>query len=131
MLMTGDDDEPAIGPDLPRRIIYDRSNPPHFYLVMKNATHFVFSNRGCGGQLLYRAVDENPQIRSIGRYGLAFFDRHLRPNLSSTSALDAMEPVWAYYLKEEIAGQTFSWGVEPPPGQGGPAGIWHEFRQGR
>jgi len=34
MVMTGDEDAPALGPDVPRRILYDRATPRKFYLVL-------------------------------------------------------------------------------------------------
>jgi dienelactone hydrolase len=129
MVMGGDNDAPALGPDLLRRMTYDRANPPKFYLVLKDATHFAFANRGCGGLPTYQAVEQRPQTKAICQYGLAFFDKFLRK--SPTTVLNAMSPEWAYYAKEESSGQIFEWGKEPPPNRtSGPGGIRKEFRKG-
>jgi predicted dienelactone hydrolase len=130
MLMAGDDDAPALSPELPRRVLYDEARPPKFYLVLKNATHFAFANRGCGGLPLYRAVEENAQVRAICRYGMAFFEKYLRRD-SSTDRRDTPvppDPAWAYFVKEEKPGERSEWGAEPPPGKGGPGGILKELR---
>ena len=123
MLMVGDNDSPAVHPELPRRIIYDKAKLPKFYLVLKNATHFSFGNKGCGQLPLDQAVEDNPQPNAICRYGLAFFEKYLRGNLSGGKQLDQTDPAWAYYIKEEKEGGALEWGKEPPPGEGGPGGI--------
>jgi len=129
MLMAADDDSPALHPDLPRRIIYDKANPPKFYLVLKNAIHFAFGNRGCDQTPLYQAVESDPQVNAICRYGLAFFDRYLLGNLSAGGQLEESDSAWAYYIKEEKPGESFEWGSEPAPGTGGPGGIRKELRK--
>lgn len=131
MLMVGDDDAPSLRPELPRRIIYDRANAPRFYLVLKDATHFTFGNRGCGQLPLDQAVKKNSKISAICRYGLAFFDKYVRGNASASGQLGKPDPAWAYYAKEEKAGERLEWGKEPPPGTGGPGGIRKEFRERR
>jgi len=131
MLMVGDDDSPALGPDLPRRTIYNRVNPPRYYLVLKDATHFAFGNRGCGRRPFYRAVNENAQANAICRYGLAFLDKHLRKDPFADAQLKRSDPAWAYYVREEEPGQPHEWGKEPPPGDGGPGGIRKKFRRRR
>lgn len=127
MLMTGDNDTPAVHPELPRRIIYDKAKFPKFYLVLKNANHFAFGNKGCGQLLLYQAVEDNPQINAICRYGSTFFEKYLRGNLSAGQQLDKTDPAWVYYIKEETKGESLEWGKEPPPGEGGLGGIKKEF----
>lgn len=128
VLMAGDDDAPGLHPEIPRRITYDEVPPPKFYLVLKNATHFAFGNKGCGQTPLYQAVESNPQTNAICRYGLAFFEKYLRGNLSAGNQLKKSDSAWAYYIKEEKRGESFEWGKEPPPGKGGPGGIIKEMR---
>jgi predicted dienelactone hydrolase len=128
MVMAGDEDAPALGPELPRRILYDKANPPKFYLVLSHATHFAFANRGCGGLPTYQAVEKNPQTRAICRYGLAFFEKFLRKAPDAGAVLDKQSPEWACYAKEERPGQTSEWGKEPLMNRaGGPGGIRKEI----
>jgi len=127
MLMAGDDDEPAMHPEVPRRTIYDLASPPRFYFVLKNATHFDFGNSVCGEIPLYEAVEINPQASAICRYGLAFFEKYLRGNLSADEQLGTTDSALVYYIKEEVAGESCVWGSEPPPGTGGAGGIRREL----
>lgn len=129
MVMAGDQDSPAAGPDLPRRTVYDKVRPPKFYLVLKDATHFAFGNRACKGLPTYQAVESVPQVSAICRYGLAFFDKHVRKDMGAARQLDETSPALAYYVKEESPGQTREWGKEPPADRtGGPGGIRKEIR---
>jgi predicted dienelactone hydrolase len=122
MLMVGDNDKPALGSELPRRLIYDKVCSPKYYLVLKNANHFAFGNQACGQLPLYEAVKSVPEIRSICRYGLAFFQRHLRLELTADEQLSQMDSEWAYYVKEESPGKTQEWGTEPDPRKARPMG---------
>jgi hypothetical protein len=131
MLIAGDDDSPALNPEVPRRVTYDEANRPKFYLVLKGAAHVTFGNRSCGQALLYRAVKRNPHVNEICRYGLAFFEKYLRGDLSAGRQLEESDPAWAYYIKEEKPGESFQWGGEPAPGEGGPGGIREEFMKKR
>jgi predicted dienelactone hydrolase len=127
MIMAGDDDEPALHPGLPRRTIYDEASVPKYYLVLEKATHLSFGNTSCGQSALYQAVNNNPQVNAICRYGLAFFEKYLLRNHYAGRCLEGTDSAWAYYIKEEKAGQSFEWGTEPPPGKGGPGGIGKEI----
>jgi len=128
MVMSGDEDAPALGPELPRRMLYDRANPPKFYLVLSHATHFAFANRGCGGLPTYQAVERNPQTKAICRYGLAFFEKFLKKAPAAAAVLNERSPEWAYYAKQESPGEVSEWGKEPPPSRaGGPGGIRKEI----
>jgi len=131
MIMAGDDDEPALHPGLPRRTIYDKARPPKYYLVLDNATHLSFGNTSCGQIALNQAVESNPQVNTICRYGLAFFEKHLLGNQDAGRWLENSNPAWAYYIREEKAGQSFEWGTEPPPGEGGPGGIGKDLWEGK
>jgi len=127
MIMAGDDDEPALHPGLPRRIIYDEASTPKYYLVLENATHLTFGNTGCGQSALDQSIKNNHQMNTICRYGLAFFEKCLLGNRSAGKCLETSDPAWAYYIKEEKPGESFEWGTEPPPGEGGPGGIGREL----
>lgn len=130
MLMTGDDDTPALHPELPRRLIYNEAKPPKYYLVLKNADHFSFGNQVCGSLLLCEAVEKNPQANAICQYGLALFDRYLRASSAAQAQLATTDSAWAYYVKEERAGDTVEWGKEPPAGHSGPGGWRRRYGVG-
>jgi predicted dienelactone hydrolase len=130
MVMGGDNDAPALGPEVPRRTLYDKANPPKFYLVLKDATHFAFANRGCGGLPTYQAVEQRPQTRAICRYGLAFFEKFLKQSPAAGAVLNEKSAEWICYAKHESAGQVSEWGQEPPPRRAGdPGGIRKEIRE--
>jgi len=130
MVMAGDHDTPAVGPDSLRRLIYDRANPPKYYMVQKDATHFAFGNRSCGDLPLHQAVERSPKPRAICQYGLAFLDKYVRGDPSAAGRLDQTDPTWAYYVKEESPGQIQEWGKEPPADStGGPGGIRELYRE--
>jgi len=126
IIMAGNNDEP-MNPTVPRRVLYDKVKPPKFYLVLKDATHFVFGNSGCGKNPLYQAVEIVPQTSAIARYGAAFFNRYLKNDLSASEQLNKTDPALAYYIKEEKSGEASEWGKEPTPGKGGPGGILKEI----
>lgn len=128
MLMAGDDDEPALGPHLPRRMIYDRAGSPRYYAVLKDATHFAFTNRVCGDTPLYLAAESNPQAGAICRYGYNFFQDYLLGDSSTLANLEEPDAAFTYYIMEPEPGEVLQWGEEPPPGGGGPGGIRDEFR---
>ena len=133
MLMTGDNDESELGGGLNirRRLLYDKANSPKFYLILKNATHFAFSNTVCGETPLYQAVEVNPQAKAICEYGLAFFEKYFRGLASADEKLKKLDSAWAYYIKEENPGEKFELGKEPPPGTGVKEAIRNELGGGR
>lgn len=129
MFMVGDNDAPTLHPELTRRTIYDEVRFPKFYLVLRDSNHFAFGNRGCGQTtLLYQCVENNPQSNAIARYGLAFFDKYLRGNLSANEQLERFDPALVYYTKEETEGIFTEWGNEPDSRQGAQGGIKEELR---
>jgi predicted dienelactone hydrolase len=128
MIMAGDNDEPGLRPDIPRRTVYERAKSPKYYLILKDATHFVFGNRGCGELPLYRATDERAQTKAICQYGLAFFEKYLSGNPNADRLLEEKGAGWLYYTKEGEAGEAVEWGEEPPPGKGGAGGIKEEVK---
>ena len=130
IIFAGDNDEP-MNPNIPRRVTYDKANPPKFYLIIKNASHFVFGNSGCGKTPLYQAIETVPQTNAIVRYGAAFFDKYLKNNLSADEQLNKTDSALAYYIKEEKSGEISEWGKEPTPGKGGPGGILREILKRR
>jgi len=126
MVMAGDNDEP-MNPEVPRKLTYEKANPPKYYLVLKDSTHFSFGDRKCMGEILSDCHDSNTQAGVIDEYGLAFFDMYLRNGTGKQ--LNGSASPWAYYTKEEKPGEVQEWGEDPGPGKGGPGGIGKEFRR--
>jgi hypothetical protein len=116
---------------VPRRKVYDQARTAKYYLILKDATHFTFGNKGCGGLPLPQAVSEEAQPRVICRYALAFFDKHLRQDAAAEPVLKESDPALVYYVKEEKLGEALEWGKEPPEAKGGAGGIWEEIRRDR
>ncbi|MDQ7778947.1 MAG: serine hydrolase [Planctomycetota bacterium] len=115
MALVGDNDSPAVHPELPRRMVFDKVAPPKYYLVLKDGTHFSFGNSVAQGEPLPKAVETNPQARALCAYSLAFFDKYLRGDAESAAVvLDQADPAWAYYVREENKGEQKEWGAEPP-----------------
>ena len=85
---------------------------------MKDSNHFSFGNRACGKTPLYLVVESNPKVNVICRYGLAFFQKHLKGDVRANAPLKTSDPQWVYYIKEEKSGEVAEWGREPKPGQG-------------
>ena len=120
MLMVGDRDPPAINPTVPRRGVYDRVNPPKYYLVLRYANHFSFGNPPAArARRATRPIARVPRLqrRAICSRGLAFFQKYLKNDPSADAVLGRISPLWTYYEKEESRGQVERWGVEPKPGE--------------
>ncbi len=122
MVMVEDGETPALGPNLPRRLLYDRTNIPKYYLVLKDADHFAFGNRTAGDAPFYQAVESNPKVNVICRYGLAFFQKYLKGDIRANAQLKTSAPPWVYYIKEEKSGEVAEWGREPEHRQEGSGG---------
>ena len=122
MLMIGDNDKPALGPDLPRKLIYEEAPAPKYFLVMRNATHFAFGNNACGRLPLDQGVQTAARARAICQYALAFFQRHLLSIEDEACPLSRKAPVWAYYCKEGKPGEAREWGTEPDYSKAAPYG---------
>ena len=99
--------------------------------MLKDATHFAFSNSVCGQTQLYRAVRTRSKVNAICRYGLAFFERYLRANLSASEQLGTSDSALVYYTKEEEDGESLEWGSEPASSGGGLGGIVRELWRDR
>lgn len=128
MAMAGDTDKESVGVDAPRKLLYERASVPKYYLVVKNATHFTFSNQEYQGLPLYQTVEQNPQTNVISRYGLAFFQKYLKNDPSADTQLATTDPNLVYYSKEEKPGDIFEQGTEPKNTEGSPGGIRDAIR---
>jgi len=99
MLMAGEhDDKPEVFPELSRRTIYDKVKPPKYYLVLKGANHLTFLNIRSGKLRIRR---KQKHFNTINRYGVLFFDRFVRKDLSVNNQLLKGDKNLCYYVMEE------------------------------
>lgn len=131
MLIRGDNDPANLGEGLgiDRKVLYERARPPKYYLVLKNATHFSFTNRVCGDIPLYQATAFNLQAKAICEYGLAFLERYICGNISAGKKLSETSQALVYYKKEETPGDISEWGEEPTSMQPTSEAIKEIFRK--
>lgn len=80
---------------------YDRSNPPKYFLEIRQAGHMAWSNTVCKGYdtASQRLASEN-RGRVIDAYGIAFLDRYLN-NTSRTGTLAEKDPAVSDYRYQE------------------------------
>jgi len=131
MVMRGDNDPANLGGELglDRKLVYEKANPPKYYIVLKNATHFCFTNRVCGGLPLYQATEINIQAKAICEYSLAFFERYLCGSVSAENDLKKVSPAIVYYESEDRPGGIFQQGKEPLVTRGISDAIREEMRK--
>jgi len=100
MTMHGDHDEP-MNPNFPRGLLYERANPPKYYLVLRNATHFTFGNMPCQQ---YNTISDcqalDQRVRAINSYGSAFFEKYLKNSTEADRQLSRTEPILLLYEKD-------------------------------
>jgi len=126
MLMYGDHDEP-VNPRFPRRLGYLQAVAPRYWLILKDAHHVTFGNPPDEDLSVARRSD--PKAAAICRYGLAFFDRHLRKDRRADAVLSRTDKALTYYRYEVVTGRERVFGMEPPygPGTGGDSGGVRHF----
>jgi len=100
MTMHGDHDEP-MNPDYPRGLLYERANPPKYYLVLRDATHFTFGNTPCQQ---YSTISDcqasDPRVRAINSYSSAFFEKYLKNSTEADRQLSRTDPILLLYEKD-------------------------------
>lgn len=100
MTMHGDHDEP-MNPSVPRRLLYERVNPPKYYLVLRNTTHFTFGNRPCQQYETVRDCQTfDPRVKAINSYSSTFFEKYLKNNMEADKRLAKTDPVLLVYEKK-------------------------------
>lgn len=92
MVMHGDYDLLLMRPEVEWWATYDRANPPKFYLVIKGANHFTFSNTTC--------QSSDSRVRVINEYALAFFNRYLKQDLGAEEKLQEPDDMLMIYERE-------------------------------
>ncbi|MBM3242627.1 T9SS type A sorting domain-containing protein [Candidatus Poribacteria bacterium] len=108
MVMLGDDDESNLtGPNnAVRTLAYTKAKPPKYLLIMKNGSHLSFVNDVCAegetDTTLFNCRQSNPQAQAICQYGLAFFNRYLKTEVSAEEQLTKLDPVWTLYNQELV-----------------------------
>ncbi|MEN8614316.1 dienelactone hydrolase [Dehalogenimonas sp. THU2] len=61
--------------------------PPYYYLVLRNADHFVFSESDADTGWVPAAIAEDERLKAIDLYALAFFDLYLKGDASAATTL--------------------------------------------
>lgn len=101
MVIHGEYDLPSIKPDVFRRVMYDNANAPKFYLVIKNCSHFAFSNTPCKDYDTITECQEcDPKVQVINAYSSALFKRYLKQDLSAESTLRQQDDILSIYEYE-------------------------------
>jgi predicted dienelactone hydrolase len=76
MIMHGDTDLPALVPLAEQ--LYNKTQASKFYMVIRLATHFTFTNTTCSDyELISQCWKDDQYVRLINYYALAFFNRYL------------------------------------------------------
>lgn len=110
MLMLGDHDRtPALHPEVARREIYDRANPPKYLYVLKNTKHITFINI-LGNRL--RFSQGSRQTAAIRYYGTAFLKRYLNNDPYYDEILKKSDDALPYVAIEYNADDSFESGIE-------------------
>jgi predicted dienelactone hydrolase len=86
-----------------RKILYENANPPKYWGLLKDGTHFSFTNQACEGLPLYIGVSRLPEVNVICRYGYAFLEKYLKDSKLANIQLNKSDPEWVEYLKEDIS----------------------------
>ncbi len=78
--------------------IYQLSNRPKFFGIVRNAGHFAWSNVSCQGQPVADCVKNVPRVRVINSYSFDFLDRYLKQQ--ERPALFAGGVLFQQYFRE-------------------------------
>jgi hypothetical protein len=80
VMYQGGTADPGITPSVQRPGgAYDRSNPPKYFLDIRQASHGDWSNLVCRGyDSVSACLASDDKVRVIDAYGIAFFDRYLK-----------------------------------------------------
>jgi len=137
MAMFGDDDPSHLFPDVPRSALYDGANPPKYELILKNSTHYTFSDPCKDYNNITDCQESDPHAQVIDNYGTAFFKAYLKGDSDAEEFLNGTTPaiidtyrknttVTLIPTKEEIfehINTIFEQGIRRP---GYPADVWTE-----
>jgi len=93
MVMFGDDDPSHLFPDVPRSALYDEAKPPKYELVLKNSTHYTFSDPCNDYDTIPDCQESDPHTQVIDDYGLAFFKMYLKGDSDAEEFLNGTAPV--------------------------------------
>ncbi len=110
MVMHGDRDPAATGRLAQRSLAYDNAPPPKFYLILRDATHFAFSNPPRVD--LWQAWQQDHRAAVICAYSTAFYRRYLIGRAVPELQQAPPETV-AYYAFMLPDGHEKSWGTVP------------------
>ena len=102
MVIYGEYDLPSLKPDVLRTVSYDNASPPKYYVVLKNCSHFAFSNTPCKN---YDSIPEcqecDSKVQVINSYSTAFFNRYLKQDYNAEEVLQKTDDMFFLYEYEE------------------------------
>jgi predicted dienelactone hydrolase len=102
MVIHGEYDLPSLKPDVLRRVTYDDASAPKYYVVIKNCSHFAFSNTPCKN---YDSIPEcqgcDSKVKVINSYSAAFFNRYLKQDYDAEKVLQKTDDMLSQYEYEE------------------------------
>jgi hypothetical protein len=98
MSMEGDYDILANKPDNQLWCFCDELSIASYHLVLKESYHFTFSGSPCSNQVsVPLCQQEQPQVRVINEYALAFFNFYLKNDVTAGSTLKSSNNALAEY----------------------------------
>jgi predicted dienelactone hydrolase len=102
MVIYGEYDLPSLKPDVLRTVAYDNASAPKYYAVLKNCSHFAFSNTPCKN---YDSIPEcqecDSKVQVINSYSTAFFNRYLKQDYDTGKILQKTDDMFYLYEYEE------------------------------
>ncbi|AKG53884.1 carboxylic ester hydrolase [Dehalogenimonas sp. WBC-2] len=71
--------------------------PPYYYLVLRDADHFIFSESCADIGWVPAGIAEDERLKAIDRYALAFFNLYLKGDTSAITVLSQTSPALLSY----------------------------------
>ena len=101
MVIHGEYDLPSLKPDVLRRVTYDNASAPKYYAVIKNCSHFAFSNTPCKNyDSIPECQDCDSKVKVINYYSTAFFKRYLKQDYDAEKILKKTDDMFSLYEYE-------------------------------
>jgi predicted dienelactone hydrolase len=102
MYILGEKDQGHLFYDELRRNGYDNVNPPKFLLIIKKANHFTFVDAPTCvmSRTVENCQNSNSYAKIILKYGLEFWNRYLKGELSSEKKILSTDPMLYSYEYE-------------------------------
>ena len=80
--------------------VYGNLRPPKYFLEIKGADHFTFTNRFTNKLIARKFSGSEEQFEVIRRYGIAFLEKYIAGKNDSDAVLKQKDPLLTRYMKE-------------------------------